>query len=220
MHRKGQMFLIAAFIIAASIVSLKLLVKVPAIQEETKLLEINLEHDVSSNLIQEIENSARFSINQKTNITGNVFDFANFTERKAYERGLEFKFLFVGSLANHSNSILNVSMVNMLNNPINASLNLNGTIRTSEIADNGKWDTYFSFTPGSSYVLTVSYNSTYNESVTIKTKSNNDVYVGFFDISFETSTAVYRSKTQETYALPIETTTGGGGGGEGGYSAP
>lgn len=202
MHRKGQMFLIAAFIIAASIVSLKLLVKVPAIQEETKLLEINLEHDVSSNLIQEIENSARFSINQKTNITGNVFDFANFTERKAYERGLEFKFLFVGSLANHSSSILNVSMINMLNNPINVSLSLNGTVQTSEIVDNGKWDTSFSsISPSSTYVLTVGYNSTYSENVTIKTKSNNDVYVGFFDISFETSTAVYRNKTQETYNL-------------------
>lgn len=201
MHRKGQMFLIAAFIIAASIVGLKLLVKVPTIQEETKLLEITLEHDISNDLIQEIENSARFSINQKTNITRNVFDFANFTERKAYERGLEFKFLFVGSLANHSNSILNVSMINMLNEPINASLNLNGTVQTSEIVDNGKWDTYFSFTPDSSYVLTVGYNSTYSENVTIKTKNNKDVYVGFFDVRFETSTAVYRDKSQETYNL-------------------
>lgn len=201
MHRKGQMFLIAAFILAATMVGLKLLVKTPTIQEEIKLLEITLEHDVTSNLMQEIKNSAKFSINEKTNITRNVFDFANFTERKAYERGLEFKFLFVGALANHSNSILNVSVINMLNEPINASLNLNGIVQTNEIVDNGKWDTYFSFSPGSGYVLTVGYNSTYSENVTIKTKSNKDVYVGFFDISFETSTAVYRNKTQETYIL-------------------
>jgi hypothetical protein len=201
MNRKGQMFLIAAFIIAASIVSLRLLIRVPTIQEETNLLKITLEHDMANNWIQEIENSAKFSINEKTNITTNVFDFANFTERKAYQCGLEFKFLFVGSLANHSSSILNVSMINMLNSPINASLNLNGTSQTNEIVDNGKWDTYFSFNPGSSYVLTVGYNSTYSENVTIKTKNNKDVYVGFFDISFESSGTVYRNKAQETYNL-------------------
>jgi len=212
MNRKGQMFLIAAFIIAASIVSLRLLIRTPNIQEEINLLEITLEHDIEDNWVHEIKNSAIISTNEKLNITTNVFDFANFTERKAYEHGLEFKFLFAGSLANYSSSSLNVSMVNMLNEPINASLNLNGTSKTSEIVDNGKWDTSFSFTPGSNYVLTVGYNSTYSENVTIKTISNNDVYVGFFDISFETSAAVYRNKTQETYAWSIETTTGGGGG--------
>ena len=204
MHRKGQMFLIAAFVIAASIVTLRLLIKVPAIREEITLLEINLEHDMTNNWIQEIENSAKFSINEKPNITRNVFDFANFTERKAYERGLEFKFLFVGSLANHSTKILNVSMINMLNKPINASLNNGTVVVVSEIVDNGKWDTNLSFNsgdPSPTITLTVEYNSTYSENVTIRTKNNKDVYVGFFDISFETSTAVYRNKTQETYNL-------------------
>ena len=198
------MFLIAAFIIAASIVSLRLLIRMPTIQEEINLLEINLEHDMTNNWIQEIENSAKFSINEKTSITTNVFDFANFTERKAYEHSLEFKFLFVGSLANHSSNILNVSMINMLNKPINASLNNGTVIRVSEIVDNGKWDTNFSFTSGNpspTITLTVGYNSTYSENVTIKTKNNKDVYVGFFDITFETSTAVYRNKTQETYDI-------------------
>ncbi len=195
------MFLLAAFIIATTLIVLKTTLKSPGIQEETKLLEITMEHDLANNFVQEIKNSAKFSINQKTNINRNVFDFANFTERKASEFALDFEFLFVGSLANHTSGNLNVSLINMLNNHINASLNFNGTSQTSGVVDNGKWDTNFSFTPGSTYVLTVSYNSTYNENVTIKTKTNKDVYVGLFDVKFENPSSVYTNKTQETYNL-------------------
>lgn len=174
------MFLIGAFIIAVSIILLKIAIKTPTTEEQQKLMEITMENDIASNLREELENSARFSIDQKENITRNVFDFANFTERRAAEHGLEFEFLFAGSYANVSNNYLNVSVINMMNEPINASLNLNGTVKTSEMGDSTRWDTNFTFTPGSLYVLTVEYNSTYVDNVTIKTKHNKDIYVGFF----------------------------------------
>jgi hypothetical protein len=195
------MFLIGAFIIAVSIILLKIAIKTPTTEEQQKLMEITMENDIASNFMEELENSARFSIDQKENITRNVFDFANFTEQRAAEHSLEFEFLFVGSYANVSNNYLNVSVINMLNEPINASLNLNGTVKTSEMGDNTRWDTNFTFTPGSLYVLTVVYNSTYVDNVTIKTKNNKDIYVGFFDSTLKTSEATYTSKTQETYKL-------------------
>ena len=195
------MFLIGAFIIVASIVILKLSIKAPSIEEELKLLDILMESDIASNFRQELENSAKFSIKEKGSITTNVFDFANFSERKASEHALNFKFLFVGSLANVSNEYLNVSVINMLNKPINIDLNNGTASRNSELADNTRWDTNFSFSPGTTINLTVSYNSTYTENVTIKTKNNKDVYVGFFDTTLETSEAVYTNKTQGTYKL-------------------
>lgn len=195
------MFLIGAFIIAVSIILLKIAIKTPTTEEQQKLMEITMENDIASNLREELENSARFSIDQKENITRNVFDFANFTERRAAEHGLEFEFLFAGSYANVSNNYLNVSVINMMNEPINASLNLNGTVKTSEMGDSTRWDTNFTFTPGSLYVLTVEYNSTYVDNVTIKTKHNKDIYVGFFDAVLKTSDATYTSKIQETYNL-------------------
>lgn len=195
------MFLVAAFIITVAIVVLRISIKTPTTQEDIELLDITLENSIVSNFRNELENSAKFSIDVKENITTNVFDFANFTERKAAEHALEFEFLFVGSLANVSNNYLNVSVVNMLNKPINVSLNLNGTIKTSEMGDNTRWDTNFTFTPGSLYVLTVEYNSTYVDNVTIKTKANKDIYVGFFDTTLKTLEATYRNKTQEIYKL-------------------
>jgi hypothetical protein len=195
------MFLIGAFIIAVSIILLKISVKSPGIEGQLNLMEMTMENDIASNLRQELGNSAKFSIDQKENITTNVFDFANFAERRAAEHGLEFEFLFVGSYANVSNNYLNVSVINMLSKPINASLNLNGTIMTSEISDSSRWDTNFTFTPGSLYVLTIEYNSTHVGNVTISTKHNKDIYVAFFDTTLKTLESTYTNKTQETYKL-------------------
>lgn len=197
------MFLIGAFIIAASLVVLKISMRAPTIEEELKMLDVVMESDIANNLRQELENSAKFSIDVKENITTNVFDFANFTERRASEHSLEFKLFFVGSLANVSNNYLNVSVINMLNEPINVSLNLNdgSAIKTNEMIDSTRWDTNFTFTPGTNYNLTVSYNSIYTENVTIKTKNNKDIYVGFFDTTLQTSEAVYKNKVQDTYKL-------------------
>ena len=197
------MFLIGAFIIAASLVVLKLNMKAPSIEEEIRLLDITMENSIASNLMTELENSAKFSVDQKNSISTNVFDFANFTERRAAEHGLEFKFLFTGSYANVSNNYLNVSVINMLNAPVNVSLNLNdgSAVQTNEMIDNTIWNTNFTFTPGTNYNLTVGYNSTYTQNVTIKTKSNTDIYVGFFDITLQTSDSVYTNKIQDTYEL-------------------
>ena len=91
----------------------------------------------------------------------------------------------------------------MLNGPISVTLNLNdgSSAQTNDMIDNTKWDTNFTFTPGTNYNLTVSYNSTYTQNVTIKTKNNKDIYVSFFDITLQTSNAVYTNKTQDTYKL-------------------
>jgi len=197
------MFLIGAFIIAASLIVLKLNMKSPSIEEQLRLIDATMENSIASNFMTEIENSAKFSVDQKSSINNNVFDFANFTERKSGEHGLEFLFLFVGSYANVSNNYLNVSVINMLNGPIGVTLNLNdgSSSQTNNMIDNTKWDTSFTFTPGTNYNLTVSYNSTYTQNVTIKTKNNKDIYVGFFDITLQTSGAVYTNKTQDTYKL-------------------
>jgi hypothetical protein len=194
------MFLIGAFIIAVSLILLKVTIKTPA-TEQQKLIEITMENDIASNLREELENSARFSIDQKENITRNIFDFANFTERRAAEHGLGFEFIFVGSYANVSNNYLNVSVINMMNEPANVTLNLNGTADTNQMGDSTRWDTNFTFTPGSLYVLTIEYNSTYEYNMTIKTKHNKDIYAAFFDTTLKTSEATYTYKTQETYNL-------------------
>lgn len=195
------MFLIAAFIIAITLILLRMNIKIPTLQEQIKLMEITLEDNIANNFQNEIKNSAKYSVKYGDSITTNVFDFANFTERKATEHAMEFKLLFVGLLANYSISSINVSVINMLNEPIDATLSLNGTIGNSEVADNSRWDTSFSFTPGSTYLLMISYNSTYSQNVSVKTKNNKDIYVGFFDTTLKTPDSLYRNSSYETYNI-------------------
>ena len=197
------MFLIGAFIIAISLILLKMNIKSPGIEEQISLMDIVMENSITSNLMHELENSAKFSVDQEDSIATNVFDFANFTERKAGEHGLEFSFLFVGSYANVTSTYLNVSVLNMKNEPIDVTLNLNdgSSAENGQISDNSMWETYFSFVPGDNYNLTISYNSTYTQNITIKTKNNKDIYVGFFDMTFQNPNAVYTNRTQDTYKL-------------------
>jgi hypothetical protein len=197
---KGQMFLLAAIIIATSLFIIRISIRTPSIMEERKTLELTFEKNIFDNLQIEFKKAARYSSNEKLNITGNVFDFGNFTREKMFEHGLTSKFLFVGSLANKSNLIINASLVNLLKESINATLSLNDSANTNTVVDGQRWDTYFSFTPGSTYVLTISYNNTYSENVTIKTKVDKDVFVGFFDLTIESSDTTYRNKFSETYS--------------------
>jgi len=85
-------------------------------------------------------------------------------------------------------------------------LTLNSTlIQTSNrdnMADYNRYDTSFSITQGTNYVLTVSYNRTYEENITIETESEKNKYVGFFDVTLIGSETTYKDKFQKSYTLP------------------
>jgi hypothetical protein len=202
---KGQAFLLAAFIIAFSLIIIRLSIKNPTIQEQINNIEVTMQSDTSKNLQQEIKNSVKFSIDKTETISTNVFDFANFTENRSVEHSLDFEFLFVGSLTNVSINYLNVSVINMLDKIIGASLtlsnNTNSEIQSKDMIDNSKWEANFTLNPGSNYNLTVSYNSTNEQNITIKSKNNKDIYVGFFDVTLKTPEYVYRNTTQEKYNI-------------------
>lgn len=199
--RKGQMFLIAAIIIASSLIILKLVSRSPVVMEETKILKVTYEASIFSNLINELNKTMDFSFYEGINITRNVFNFGNFSKRKMAEHSLDLKIVFVGSLANSSISFINVTVINLFGANINVTLTLNDSqSNTSMVANYGRWDTNFTITPGNDYILTVSYDSIANN-VTIETKSNKDVYVGFFDVFLKSSEAVHRSKYQKSLTL-------------------
>jgi hypothetical protein len=99
---------------------------------------------------------------------------------------------------------MNVTVVNLLNKPINATLQLNGSIpiNNSEMGDSSSWSVSYSITQGETYVLTVGYNGTYSENVTIETKVGKSVYVGFFDVTLTGTETTYKDKFQKSYTLP------------------
>jgi len=201
-REKGQMFLLAAIIIMTALIIIRGNVKLYGIVEQRKLLEARFESDIFNNIQNELTKALEFSTNEQENITTNVFDFANFTRDKMVEHSMDFKFLYVGCLANATSHNMNVSLINMMDEPINATLELDGDLKNKDnMVDGEKWDTIFTITPGTTYELIVSYNNTYNETVTIKTRNNNNVYVGYFDVYLETSDTIHRKNFQKSYKL-------------------
>ena len=160
MKNKGQMFLITAVIIIVTLIVLVITSNLTNIIQEKRELEGRFERDFFINIVNELVKVIEISYHQPSNITNNVFDFGNFTRKEMTERLQTFKFLYVGSLANVSNQQMNVTLVNLLNEPVFATIELNGTSDSQDnIVDASSWTTNFTFSPGSTYVLTVGYNS-------------------------------------------------------------
>jgi hypothetical protein len=192
---KGQMFLLAALVIVTVLVILRYNIAYPAATEEIKTLEARFENKMFDNLINELNNSLSFSYDNTTNMTRNVFDFANFSKPKIGEHAMLFKTLFVGSVANKTTNILNVSVVNILDTEIAANLTFDGQSDSSTVPNYGRWDTNFTITPGTTYTLSLTYDSTV-ENITIKTKKNKDMYVGYFYVLIESENAVHQTRYQ------------------------
>ncbi|MEM7821578.1 MAG: hypothetical protein QXX38_02065 [Candidatus Aenigmatarchaeota archaeon] len=197
---KGQMFLIAAIVIATGLLIARFTIKNPSIEEQRKILEMRYEKEFFENIREELENSIIFSSHQKENIANNVFDFSNFTKTKVSEHAMELKLLFLGSISNFSSQTLNITLLNLLNKKIYVELDLNGSKKGNDIEDYGRWDTSFTIIPGLNYVLTFKYDD-YSNNITIRTSESKYVYNSFFDLTLIGFDAVYKRKFQSEYVF-------------------
>jgi len=205
MRKKGQMFLISSVIIVVVLILLKVNISLPDIMQQKKELEGKFEREFFTNIKNEIQKVIEISYHQSKNITNNVFDFGNFTRKEMAERLLDFELLYVSSITpKETGSVtMNVTLVNLLNKPINATLILNSSVKNQDnIVDMTTWSTDFTVDQGEDYVLTISYNGTYEENVTIKMESGKSKYVAFFDIVLKGLETTYKDKFQKSYTLP------------------
>ncbi|MCX6821692.1 MAG: hypothetical protein NTW30_02830 [Candidatus Aenigmarchaeota archaeon] len=208
MKNKGQMFIIVAVIMIVVLVILKTGVNLPDIMQKNRESEGKFEHDFFVNVVDELTKTIDVSYYQPINITNNVYSFANFTRKKMTEHLQDFQFLYVSCITPKSSGsdTMNVSVITMLNKPINATLRISTSLVQSGNNDNmmdmSIWNTNFTITQGNNYILTVGYNGTYSENITIQTKTNGSVYVGFFDTTLIGSETTYKDKFQKNYTLP------------------
>ncbi len=205
MRNKGQMFLIASVIIVVILIMLKTSISLPDIIQQKRELEGKFERELFVNIVNELPKVIEISYYQTNNITNNVFDFGNFTRKKMNERLLDLEFLFVSSITPKGigSVTMNVTLINLLNKPINATLILDGSTKNQDnMIDLSAWNTDFTVTQGENYTLTVSYNETYEENITINTESGKSKYIGFFDITLRGLETTYKNKFQKSYTLP------------------
>ncbi len=121
------------------------------------------------------------------------------------ERLLDLEFLFVSSITPKGigSVTMNVTLINLLNKPINATLILDGSTKNQDnIIDSSAWNTDFTVNQGENYALTISYNETYEENITINTESEKSKYFSFFDITIRGLETTYKDKFQKSYTLP------------------
>ncbi len=200
--KKGQVFLIAAVVIVSSVFILKAGSFTSSIVEERERFEVRLENSIFENLVTELKNSVHYSLFEGMNITKNVHDFANFTRLKSTGHSLELRVFFIGSTANRTTSILNVSTLNLVGESISVNLTLTPSAQTNTttISDYGRWDTAFDITPGTNYVIMATYNETVRN-VSIKTKSNKDIFNSFFDITVIGDKSVHKEIDDHKYNI-------------------
>ena len=82
MKNKGQTFIIIAVITIVVLVILKTSVNIQDITQKNRELEGRFEHDFFTNVVDELTKTIDISYYQSSNITNNVYSFANFTRKK------------------------------------------------------------------------------------------------------------------------------------------
>lgn len=205
MNNKGQMFLIAAAVTIIVLVLLKNTINISDIIQKKSELVSTFEREFFKNTINELVRVIDISYHQPNNITNNVFGFGNFTRKKMTERLQTFQLLYVSAItpSNSSSAVMNVTFVNLLNKPINATSRLNSSspVNFSVMVDSSQWSINYSFTQGNNYVLTIGYNDTFVENITIETMIKQSRYFGFFDVTLIGSETTYKDKFQKSYNL-------------------
>ena len=197
------MFLLSSVVIVVILILLRFSINLPDVIQNKKEMEGKLDRETFENIKSELIKTIKISYQQSTNITNNVFDFSNFTRKKMDERLLDLRILYVGSITPESGTEMNVTVFNLLKKPINASLNLNGSMQNNDnMIDSDDWDTSFTIVQGQNYILTITYNDTYENNITIETKSGKSKYISFFDILLNGLGTTYKDKFQESYTLP------------------
>jgi len=206
MSGKGQMFLIAAIVIVSSIVILGFNMSSPSASKEVEAMKATFESEMFDNVMAEFNATIDLSSDAPENITSNVVDFAGFARSKSADKSMTLTLLFVGTVANKTTEKLHVGVLNMLGYPINASLEANGQTATNTSAlNNGEWNTTFTMTPGSTYLMNITYNaeggSATKETIEVKTKNTKDTYTGFFYVQMAGASANHVSKYQKYISL-------------------
>lgn len=203
---KAQMFLLTAAIVIGLLVSLKAYTNIQEITTEKDILDASQESSMFSNIIKETTQATSFSVLNSSVISDNSIDFINFTRNGTMRQGDSFRGIFVGAKANSTNQTMNITVLSFLGEQsVNFTIKLNnGTIITNSttLNDSNIWNNNFTFAAGGTYNLTVDLpDKNYEQNITVKTKNNQDVYVGFYDFNLTTIRAVHRNIFQESFKI-------------------
>lgn len=203
---KGQVFLLTAAVIIATLVALRGFATVQQISSEREILDVSLEDLVFKNVENEVEEIIPVSSDIPRTMSNNAIDFLNFTRTGNSGHSFDFRVLFVGILANSTNQTMNITVFQFLReSDLNVTIRLNtSTEQTNRtlLNDSGIWINNFTFTRGEAYNLTLLLpDKGYQENITFQTRGGKDTYTGFFDLRLLSERAEHRGKFSQTVKI-------------------
>lgn len=204
---KGQTFLLTAGVIIGILVALRAFTTISQVTAEREILDVSVEDLAFKNIENEIELAIGTVVLSPVNMSDNIIDFINFTRSGVNGRGLDLTALFVGVLANSTNETVNVTVFQFLRETnLNVTVELNTTTiqaNRSVMNDSQTFTSNFTFTRGGIYNLTVTFpDESYEENITIKTRTNRDTYTVFYDIRIDSERATHVKKFQQEVRIP------------------
>lgn len=213
---KGQMFLIGTLVVVLVLVLIKTTLNVTDIIESKRFLESGLEKEVFQNFRDETVNAAIFSMNQSTNITGNVNSFIHFSKSALATRDMSLGGVVVQTVhASPSASVdtrMNISVINFLPVPldfINLNFTASGTANTTynNVPSGFTIETNYTFNTASNtnYTLYIAYGSPIDkivQNITIPIELGKSKYIAFYDIRLESSRLEQKDRLIKTFEIP------------------
>jgi len=205
---KGQMFLILSIVIIVILVMLKSGLNLTKIMQNRQYMESGLERIEFQNIKSEMEKTMQVCYGQG-NMSDCLDDFFKFSKSSLNARAVDLSGYLVKSTYSYPETSpqLNVSVFNGLGAEMNTlNLTLNGSSQMfKSIQDVSSISTTFSISPNSDYVLTVFYNTSYEnktDTVIIPVSSGKGKLITFFDIRMVSNRVEYRDKFTDTVILP------------------
>jgi hypothetical protein len=205
---KGQMFLILSIVIIVLIAMLKSGLNLNNIMQNQQYMESGLERIEFQNIKDEMGKSIQICYSQG-NMSDCLDDFFKFSKNSLNARAVDFTGYLVKSSYSYPeiNSQLNVSVFNGFDTEMNTlNLTLNGSSQIfGSIQGVSSISTTFSVSTDSNYVLTVFYNTSYEnktDSVAIPISSGKGKLITFFDLRMASNRVEYRDKFTDTVTLP------------------
>jgi len=201
------MFLILSIVIVVLLVMLKSGLNLTKIMQNQQYMQSGLERMEFQNIKSEMEKTIQICYGQG-NMSDCLDDFFKFSRESSKARAVDLSGYIVESSYSYpeTSNQLNVSVFNGFGtemNTLNLTLNSSSQIFRS-IQDVSSISTTFSVSTGSSYILTVFYNTSYEnktDTVNIPVSSGKGKFITFFDLKMVSNRVEYRDQLTDTVNL-------------------
>jgi len=195
---KGQMYLLAAAILITVIATSLLFLKPVSIDIGERTAEIQIEDKITENIVNELQFAWEAGYPNPEVMKSNTWDFASYLVKDLRGRAYDAGFFYLAIVGNYTGKYVNVSVVNLLEDGLNVTVELNGTVKSSLLSYNSTWNVSYQGLSNDVYQLEILYEN-YSKSFNLNLSS--DFYTAYLDTRISSKNAYHRKTVEKNYSL-------------------